>query len=172
MSICRKNNWSNECEEMVNNQINMELYASHYYNAMYAYFLSDSVGFPKVAEYFKKSADEETDHARQFIQYQNIRGGKVQIKNIDYPSFNFDVNSDHSILYQALDYALTLEQKVYESILNMSKTCDDPAFEDYLDDFLKEQLEGQHDLGMKLRQLKHIGKDGHGLVHFSEEMLN
>ena len=77
MSICRKNNWSNECEDMINNQINMELYASHYYNAMYAYFLSDSVGFPKVAEYFKKSANEETDHARQFIQYQNIRGGKV-----------------------------------------------------------------------------------------------
>ena len=101
-----------------------------------------------------------------------ILGEEKYNKNIDYPSFSFDVNSDHSILYQALDYALTLEQKVYESILNMSKTCDDPAFEDYLDDFLKEQLEGQHDLGMKLRQLKHIGKDGHGLVHFSEEMLN
>ena len=53
MSFCRLyNNWSESNEEKINKQINMELYASHYYNAMYAYFLSDSVGFPKVAEYF------------------------------------------------------------------------------------------------------------------------
>lgn len=172
MSICRKNNWSVECENMVNDQINMELYASHYYNALYSYFLSDSVGFPKMADYFKKSSDEETEHARKFIEYQNIRGGTVQIKNIQTPTFNFDENSGESVLYQALNIALSLEQKVYESILKMSKTCEDPAYEDFLDDFLKEQLEGQHILGMKLRQLKHIGKDGHGLVHFSEEMLN
>ena len=172
MSNCRMNNWSNECEEMLNNQINTELYASHTYNALYSYFLRDSVGFPNMATYFKKAADEETEHARKFIEYQNYRGGEVKIKNIEEPHFQFNETNDNSVLYQAFNYALNLEQKVYKSILLISNKCNDAGLEDFLDDFIKEQLEAQYELGIKLQQLKHIGKDGHGLVHFSNEMIN
>ena len=88
MSICRKNNWDQTLERLVNNQINLELKAFHYYNALYSYFMNDAVGFPGLGNYFKKSADEELEHARKFIDYQNIRGGIVNIDVIERPIFH------------------------------------------------------------------------------------
>ena len=170
-SYCRKNNWSSDLEELVNKQINMELRASHIYNALYSYFLSDSVGFPGLAGFFKKSADEEIEHAREFIEYQNIRGGKVNITNLDQPTFNFDSNSEFSIIYQAIKYTLDLEQSVYESIKNILKFSDDNGLDELLDKFVKEQLDAQYDLGVKLKQLEIIGKDGHGLIQFDKQIV-
>ena len=116
------------------------------------------------------------EHARKFIDYQNTRGGRVSIETIEKPNFNFDDSLEESIVYQALnlelDLELDLEQFVYESIQKMYKSRSDPGLEDFLDEFTKEQLEGQYQLGVKLRQLKIIGKDGNGLIHFDNEMLN
>ena len=111
-------------------------------------------------------------HARKFIDYQNTCGGRVSIETIEKPNFNFDDSLEESIVYQALNLALDLEQFVYESIQKMYKSNPDPGLEDFLDEFTKEQLEGQYQLGVKLRKLKIIGKDGHGLIHFDNEMLN
>tara|TARA_B100000073_G_C23515615_1_gene485640 strand:+ start:108 stop:617 length:510 start_codon:yes stop_codon:yes gene_type:complete len=169
MSFCRKNNWSESNEEKINKQINLELYASHMYTALYSYFKSDSVGFPGIAEYFKKSADEELEHARKFIEYQNLRGGTVRIGVIDSPSFGFKTGD--SLLYQGISAALELEQQVYNSIIEISKNSDDVGLEDFLDDFVQEQLQGQYELGMRLRQLTHIGNDGHGLVDYDKNMF-
>ena len=183
MSRCRAGNWSKECEEHVNQQIGLELYAAHTYNAMHAYFARDSVGFPGAAEYFKKAADEELGHARAFMAYQNTRGGCVQIGKLEAPLYdNFDCSSaivdgsgtrvgEQSVLYKAFAAALELEDVVYSSILGISKKCDDPGLEDFLDDFIKEQLEGQYELGVKLKQLERIGNDGHGLLFFDQEIL-
>ena len=171
MSVSRKNNWSTSNEERINHQINLELYASHVYNSLYAYFRSNSVGFPGLAEYFKKAADEEKEHAQRFIEYQNIRGGLVKIGVIDCPSYDFS-NTNKSLLLQAFEYALELEQQVYESIVKISREGNDVGLEDFLDDFVKEQLEAQYDLGLKIKQLQIIGNDGHGLIHFDKEMLS
>ena len=171
MSYCRKKNWSSENEIRINKQIGLELYASHAYNNLYSYFKSDAVGFNGIAEYFKKCSDEEIEHARQFMDYQNIRGGRVELGMIESPLFEFNINSDKSILHQALYYALELEQKVYSSILDISKSSNDAGLEDFLDDFIKEQLEAQYDLGMRLKQLEIIGKDGHGMVDYDKNMF-
>ena len=61
----------------INKQINLELHAAHIYNSVYCYLQSDSIGFIGTAEFFKKSSDEENEHARKFMEYQNTRGGKV-----------------------------------------------------------------------------------------------
>ena len=42
---------------------------------------------------------------------------------------------------------------------------------DFLDDFIKEQLEAQFELGTLLRKLERIGNDGHGLTQMDNEML-
>ena len=116
VSNCRKDNWNQQDEFMINKQINVELHAAHIYNSLYCHFKSDSIGFPGTAEFFKKSSDEENEHARKFMEYQNTRGGKVVLENIEKPVFEFDQNINKSLLYQAFNYALETEQKVYESI--------------------------------------------------------
>lgn len=170
MSFCRLyNDWSQENEEKINKQINMELYASHMYNALYSYFKSDSVGFPGIAEFFKKSADEEMEHARKFMDYQVTRGGYVRIGEIPEPVFSFKTSD--SQLYQGIKAAISLEKKVYDSIINISKSCNDVGLEDFLDEFVQEQLSAQYELGTRLRQLNHIGNDGHGLVDYDKNMF-
>ena len=171
-SHCRMNNWTSDNEDLVNKQINLELFASHTYTALSAFFQSDAVGLPGTAAYFKKSSDEEMEHARSFIAYQTNRGGIVSVTSLDKPVDFYSDECSDSILLQAFKRALELEQTVYDSILNISKTCDDPALEDFLDDFLKEQLEGQYKLGVIISQLKRIGLDGHGLYQFDKDMLS
>merc|ERR1712115_138939 len=68
-----RQNYKEDCEALVNKQINMELYASYVYMSI-AYY-----GF---SSFFKKNSDEERDHAEKFIKYQNRRGGKVVFQDI------------------------------------------------------------------------------------------
>lgn len=170
-SHCRKNNWSDNLESLLNQQINMELYAAHVYLALSSYFKSDSIEYPGMVKFFKENQNEEREHTDKFIEYQNIRGGMVIIDTIQKPNFNFNNNSE-SILLQAMKYTLELEQSVYDNILTISKHSDmDPAFSDYLDDFLKEQLESQYNIGRLIKQLEHIDNDGYGLWSFDQNLL-
>ena len=102
-----------------------------------------------------------------------LEGGNVSIEGIDHPDIGIltDPKSDKSIVYNAFQFALELEQSIYKKILHISSITNDPGLEDFLDDFIKEQLEGQYQLGIKIKQLEHIGKDGHGLWHFDQQLL-
>ena len=117
MSYCRKHNLSPATEGMNNNQINIELSASHTYLALYSFFMNDKQSFHGFAKYFKYCSEEEMMHANKLIDYQNIRGGDVTIRNIPTPQF-FILNNNRSTLYQAIDFVLNLEQNVYDSIIN------------------------------------------------------
>ena len=39
MPCCRMGNWDEKCENVINNQINMELWASYQYQAMWNYLI-------------------------------------------------------------------------------------------------------------------------------------
>ena len=124
MSYCRKNNLPVQVENLINHQINVELSASHVYLALYSFFMNDQQGYPGFAKFFKESSDEETCHAKKFIDYQNIRGGDVRILGVPMPQFVIQ-NNNRSILYQAVEFALNLEQQVYDSIVHIHNTCND-----------------------------------------------
>ena len=169
-SYCRKNNWDELLENLVNKQINLELYASHIYLALSAFFMSDSVEYPGMSKFFMDSSNEEREHANKFIEYQNTRGGLVKLDTIPKPELNF--SNDRTLLIEVMKYTLDLEQSVYDSIQNMSKLShSDSAFSDFLDEFLKEQLESQYQLGRYIKQLEHIGQDGHGIWSFDQMFL-
>ena len=170
MSYCRKNNLPVQVENLINHQINVELSASHVYLALYSFFMNDQQGYPGFAKFFKASSDEETCHAKRFIDYQNTRGGDVRILGIPNPQFVIQ-NNNRSIIYQAVEFALNLEQQVYDSILHIHNTSNDNGLQVFLDDFIKEQLEAQFELGTLLRKLERIGNDGHGLTQMDNEMV-
>ena len=71
-SKCRKNNWSLEDEAMINNQISIELNAFHIYNFLYSHFSNDSVGFPGLARFFKKSSDDELTLDELFAELASL----------------------------------------------------------------------------------------------------
>ena len=167
MSHCRKNNWSESLENLINQQINLELFACHTYNVLHCFFLNDNIGFPGISKYFKKSSDEEMEHARKFMKYQTMRGGTVKILSLETPELSF--NKDECLLYQAIEYTLNLEQRVYESIVNILNNSNDHGLNNFLFEFVKEQLETQYELGNKLQQLKTIKDDSSGLIDFDKD---
>ena len=46
------------------------------------YFRRSDVALQNIAKYFEKCSDEEMQHAKNFIEYQNKRGGTCCFKDI------------------------------------------------------------------------------------------
>merc|ERR1712110_1007048 len=81
-----RQNYKEDCEALVNKQINLELHASYVYMSMAYYFDRDDVAYSGFSSYFKKNSDEEREHGEKFIKYQNKRGGKIVFQDITKPT--------------------------------------------------------------------------------------
>merc|ERR1711872_422989 len=99
--MCSKirQNYHEECEALINKQINMEFYASYVYLSM--------------SSFFNRSSDEEREHGMKLMEYQTKRGGKVVFQDIAKPS-----SSEWGSPLQAMEAALELEKTVNQSLLD------------------------------------------------------
>jgi ferritin heavy chain len=50
------------------------------------FFDRDDIALPGFAKYFKKSSDEEREHAEKLMKFQNQRGGRVVLQSIQVSS--------------------------------------------------------------------------------------
>ena len=180
-----RQNFHEECEALINKQINMELYASYVYLSMVIisickyhvfqifiicfiiknlatyfsqsyYFARDDVALHGYAKYFKKNSDEEHDHAQKFMDYQNKRGGRVVLKEVAKPN-----NDEWGSALEALESALELEKTVNQSILDLH-ACgtknNDPHFCNFLEsNFLAEQVDDIKEKSDMITKLKNVG---------------
>lgn len=174
MDTKARQNWSQECEDGVNKQIDLEYYASHYYHLLYCFFRRDDVGLENIANYFKKASEEEREHAEKLMDYQTTRGGRVVFGGVQKITVPLeDKIADKSFIREAFIIALGLEKKVNQSLLNLHKLADektDPPFTDFLEgEYLAEQVEANYELATIISQLELIGDDGHGLWNFARE---
>merc|ERR1711973_986089 len=81
-----RQNYHEECEALINKQINMEFYASYVYLSMASYFNRDDQALPGFSSFFQKSSDEERAHGMKLMEYQAKRGGCVVFQDIAKPS--------------------------------------------------------------------------------------
>jgi len=166
--------YAEECEAAVNRQINIEYSISYLYHSMYAFFDRDNVGLPGFAEYFKKEAEEEREHAEGLIEYQNKRGGKVCLGALMSPITEFDHEEKGEALY-AMELALSLEKLNYEKLVGVHRVADeagDPSLTDFIEgEYLEEQVEAIKKVASYVSQLRRIGK-GHAVWHFDQSLAN
>ena len=113
VSVVRQN-FHAESEAGLNKQINLELYASYVYQSMSLYFNRDDIAFPGFAKFFKHNSDEEREHAEKFMKYQNKRGGRVVLKDVQRPE-----KDEWGTPLQALQTALALEKNVNQALLSL-----------------------------------------------------
>merc|ERR1711872_878484 len=99
-----RQNYHEDCEALINKQINMEFYASYVYLSMSSFFNRDDQALHGLASFFKKSSDEEREHGMKLMEYQTKRGGKVVFQDIAKPS-----SSEWGSPLQAMEAALELE---------------------------------------------------------------
>merc|ERR1711973_774738 len=110
MASAVRHNYHEECEAMINKQINMELHASYVYLSMKHYFERDDVALHGIAKFFSDNSEEEKDHADKLMKYQNKRGGRVLLQKVEAPECH-----EWGNILTSLEVALKLERKVNKS---------------------------------------------------------
>ena len=173
MTSCRFVNWHKKCEHIVNKQIQLEYWASYQYHLMWSYFDKSEVGLHNIANFFKKSSEEEREHAHTLMEYQNLRGGNVLLNGIEEVSLHYlQENKNINDVLVSFKKSLEMEQIVYESLLQVHKVaevCKDPQFTDFIEGtYLNEQIDALNEISKYVSQLERIGDDGHGIWNFDQ----
>jgi len=160
-------NYHEDCEGLVNRQINMELYASYVYLALAYHFDRYDVALKGHTKYFKKMTEEEKEHAQKFMEYQNKRGGTIVLLDIQKPT-----QQSWGSPLEAHEAALQLEKDVYNALLELHAYAtkhNDPHLSNYLEDeFLDEQVKSIKEYAEYITNLKRVGP-GLGEYIFDKE---
>ena len=168
VSQCRQN-YHTECEAGINRQINMELHASYCYQSMAFYFDRDDVALPGFAKFFRKSSEEEREHAEKLMQFQNMRGGRIVLQDIKKPD-----RDEWGTGLDAMQVALALEKSVNQSLLDLHEVASghkDAQMTDFLEgNYLQEQVRSIKEIGDYITNLKRVGP-GLGEYMFDKETL-
>ena len=164
-----RQNFAVACEEGMNKQINLELYASYVYMSMAYHFDRSDVALPGFHKFFRKMSDEEREHAEKLMKYQNQRGGRVVLTDISKPAAQ-----EWGSGLNAIESSLQLEKTVNQSLLDLHKIAseqNDANFCDFLEsNYLNEQVESIKELSGFVTQLKRVGP-GLGEYMFDRETL-
>jgi len=163
-------NFHEQSEAGINKQINMELYASYVYMSMSTYFSRDDVALSYLSKWCDKSSDEEREHAKKFIAYQNKRGGRVVLQNVQKPE-----KDEWGTTLDALESMLALEKTVNQSLLDLHKVATehgDAQMTDFLEsEYLEEQVDSIHEISSMITELKRAGPAGLGEYLFDKTTM-
>lgn len=163
-----RQNFHADSEAGINRQINLELYASYVYQSMAMYFDRDDVALRGFHKFFKKSSDEEREHAEKLMKYQNKRGGRIVLQQIQKPD-----RDEWGTCIDAMQAALALEKSVNQSLLELHKVAGshgDSQMTDFLEgEFLEEQVESIKQISDYVTQLKMVGS-GLGEYQFDKTL--
>ena len=164
-----RQNFHENCEKAINDQINLELTASYIYQSMSFYFNRDDVALPGFQKFYKENSDEEREHAEKLMKYLNKRGGRVVLRDVQSPTKNEWTNG-----LESLEEALELEKKVNDSLLKLhglASQHSDPHLTDFLEEeFLDEQVESIKKLGDLITKLNRAGPQGLGEYLFDKDL--
>ena len=151
-------------EEVINKQINAELYSAYLYLSMAAYF--EDANLPGFANWMRVQFEEEQFHAMKFMDYLIERGGRVHLDAIEKPRFEWN----NAI--EVFEETLTHEQHVTALINNIAEVAEeekDRANQNLLIWFIDEQVEEEGAAEKILNDLKMIGGQGHGMLMLDRE---
>ncbi len=130
----------------INEQIGNEFSAMLQYYAIAAHFGAEAL--PELSAHFYKQAEEEKAHALRFIQFVIETGARVNIPSVPAPQAHFKVAED------AVKLSLEQEERVttqINALLSMAKAESDYTADNFLQWFIKEQLEEVASMGQLLR---------------------
>lgn len=151
-----RQNYHVDSEAGVNKQINLELYASYVYQSMAWYFDRDDVALKGLHKFFKENSEEEREHAEKLMKFQNQRGGRIVLQNIQKPE-----RDEWGTPLEALQASLALEKNVNQALLDLHKVAsghDDVQMADWIENhFLTEQVEAIKKLSDLITNAKRVG---------------
>ena len=150
--------------KLLNEQITKELYSAYLYLDFSVFY--ESEGLDGFANWYMIQAQEERDHAMLFLKYLQMNGQKVDLGAIDKPDKQLDG------LMAPLKAGLEHEQYVTSLINDIySAAYDVKDFRtmQFLDWFVKEQLEEEKNADDMIKKMELFGSDPKGLYSLDAE---
>src|ERR1700730_15023357 len=137
----------------INEQIGYEFSAMLQYYAIAAHFGAEAL--TELSAHFKKQAEEEKEHALRFIQFLVDAGGRVNSPAVPAPQAHFKTAE------AAVKLSLEQEEQVttqINALLSMAKAESDYTTDNFLQWFVKEQLEEVASMEQLLRIVQRAGE--------------
>ena len=151
--------------ELLNDQINKELYSAYLYLDM-ANFYADK-GLAGFQNWFTIQAQEERDHAMLMLQYLHNNGQHVELKAIAKPDKEFkDLMDPLKMALEHEEYVTSLINGIYAAA---SEVKDDRTLQ-FLDWFVKEQGEEEMNAQDNVSKMELFGGDPKGLYMLNSEL--
>lgn len=152
-------------EEAFNDQINKELYSEYLYLAMKTKFMEWNLqGF---VNWFNVQVQEEHAHGMGMFDYLDERGGKIDLRAIDRPEVKG--NTPLEIFEHVLEHEQFVTSRI-NYLADVAEEVKDRAALNFLNWYLKEQVEEEANVGGLLATLKLIGDDKKALLMLDKEL--
>lgn len=151
--------------ELLNKQINKELYSAYLYLDFANYYAS--VGLDGFENWFKVQAQEERDHAMLFLQYLHNNGQKVELEAIDKPEW--EKKDNMAPLLKSLEHEKYVTASIDNIYVAASEVKDFRTLQ-FLDWFVKEQGEEEKNAGDLILKMELFSGDPKGLYMLSSEL--
>lgn len=151
-------------KDLLNDQINKELYSAYLYLDFSVFY--EEQGLSGFANWYMIQAQEERDHAMLILKFLQNNGVKVVLEAIDKP------DKELKVLMDPLTMGLEHEQYVTSLINNIydaAYSVKDFRTMQFLDWFVKEQLEEEKNADDMIKKMELFGSDPKGLYSLDTE---
>lgn len=151
--------------DLLNDQINKEFYSAYLYLDMANYYIDNDLdGF---GNWYTIQAQEERDHALLFLRYLQSNGVKVELKAIDRPEEKFEKHIDPLLAGAKHErYVTSLIHNIYDAAYSVK----DFRTMQFLDWFVKEQLEEEENADKLVNKYNLFGDDPKSLYLLDQEL--
>lgn len=156
---------SEKIKDILNEQINKEFYSSYLYLAMSAYF--SEIGLYGFSNWTKIQSMEEIDHGMILFEYILNRKSQVDLKNLSSPNMNF--NGPIDVFEQIYKHECSITSSI-DGVASLSEGECDLATRNFIDWYLKEQMEEEASVLRIISKLKAFGAEKSALYLIDREL--
>ena len=150
--------------KLLNEQITKELYSAYLYLDFSIFY--EAQGLDGYANWYMIQAQEERDHAMLFLKYLQMGGEKVELGAIDKPDKKLETLMDPlKAGFEHEQYVTSLINDIYGAAYDVK----DFRTMQFLDWFVKEQLEEEKNADDMIKKMELFGNDSKGLYSLDAE---
>ncbi len=150
--------------KLLNDQITKELYSAYLYLDFSIFY--EQQGLDGFANWYMIQAQEERDHAMLFLKYLQNNGEKVELGAVDKPDKELKGLMDPlKAGFEHEQYVTSLINDIYSAAYDVK----DFRTMQFLDWFVKEQLEEEKNADDMIKKMELFGNDSKGLYSLDSE---
>lgn len=156
---------SDKIRDVLNEQINKEFYSAYLYLAMSAYF--SEIGLYGFSNWAKVQSREEIDHGMILFEYVLDRKSQIKLTQLEMPSI--EMNGPTGVFEQIYRHEREITSSI-DCVADMSEGECDLATRNFIDWYLKEQIEEESSVLRVISKLKAFGEEKSALYLIDREL--